>query len=34
MKQVTVFFLAIAVLFVFMTTSEATHETEKPAVHK
>jgi hypothetical protein len=32
MKQAIIFFLALAALFVFVTTSMATHETEKPAV--
>jgi hypothetical protein len=32
MKQAIIFFLALAALLVFVTTSMATHETEKPAV--
>ncbi len=32
MKQATIFFLSLAALLLFMTTSEATHDTAKPAV--
>lgn len=32
MKQAALFFLALAALFIFITRSEATHETAKPAV--